>query len=414
MQSGAHHGEGAGSRGRRRNRRLTIPFRLTSEVIALREHARRYALERLAPRAAEVDGAGGRFPRGLLREMAASGLLGLDIPVEYGGQGLEALPSCVILEELAAGWFSATSYAAAMSAGPILEAGTAAQKQRYLPGVARGELVSCFALTEPDAGSDAASLETHAHKANGGYVISGKKVMITNAHDADMVIVYTTTPGEKEAEKGVSVFIVEKGTKGMRLGRRFETLAHGANPIWEIIFEDCFVPAENLVGPLGRGFEYMKGGFSKTRAFYAARSIGVAQAALDYAARYAQGRKQFGQPLAGHQVIRFKLADMATSIEACRVLTYRAAALVDAGAPDAPVAAAMAKVMAADVAMRVTSEAIQVLGGYGYTRDHPLERYYREAKLFQIGEGSSEMMRQLISSDMNRRAKKGARVAVAD
>jgi alkylation response protein AidB-like acyl-CoA dehydrogenase len=200
----------------------------------------------------------------------------------------------------------------------------------------------------------------------------------------------------------------------MRFGRRFQTMAHGANPISEIIFERCFVPSENLVGPLGRGFEYMRGGFSRTRAFYAARSIGLAQAALDYAARYAQERQQFGQPLAGHQVVRFKLADMATSIEACRCMTYRAAVLVEENSPDGSVAAAMAKVMAADVAMHVTSEAIQILGGYGYTTDHPLERYYREAKLFQIGEGSSEMLRQVISGDMNRRARKGAKVAVAD
>jgi acyl-CoA dehydrogenase len=376
--------------------------------------ARQFATERLAPRAAEVEASGGQFPRELLRDMAASGLLGLDIPVEYGGQGLKALPCCVILEELAAGWFSATSYAAAMSAGPILEAGTAAQKERYLPGVARGELVSCFALTEPEAGSDAAALRTEAHKADGGYVLSGKKVMITNAHMADFVIVYAAMPGDQEGEKGVSVFIVEKGAEGMHLGRRFDTMAHRANPIWEIVFDRCFVPSESLVGPAGRGFEYMRGGFSKTRAFYAARSIGVAQAALDYAAAYAQERRQFGQALAGHQVIRFKLADMGTWIEACRCLAYRAAVLVDEGSPDGPVAAAMAKVMAADVAMHVTSEAIQILGGYGFTTDHPLERYYREAKLFQIGEGSSEMLRQLISGDMNRRARKRARVTVAD
>lgn len=391
-----------------------MSFRLPIDLIKYRDVARRYAAERLAPRAVQVEASGEFFPREILKDMAAAGLLGLDIPVEYGGQGLNALACSVILEEIAAGWFSATSYAAAMSAGPILEAGTPEQKKRYLPGIASGDLISAFALTEPNAGSDAASLETKARPVDGGYVLSGTKLFITNAHDADAILVYAATKQDGDARNTVTVFLVEKGAEGMRLGQRFKTLAHGANPIWEIVFDNCFVPSKNIVGPLGRGFEYMRRGFAKTRAFYGARCVGVAQAALDYAGAYAQERHQFGQALSRHQGIRFKLADMATSIEACRCLTYRAATLVDEDSEDAPIAAAMAKLQAADVAMSVTSEAIQIMGGYGYTRDHPLERYYREAKLFQIGEGSSEILRQVISGDANRRSAQRARVAIAD
>ena len=391
-----------------------MTFRLPPELMNYRDVARRFAAERLRPVAAEVEESGKFFPRELLKEMAAARLLGLDIPTEYGGQGLNALACSVILEELAAGWFSATSYAAALSAGPILEAGSPEQKQRFLPGLARGELVSSFALTEPNAGSDAASLDTKANLVEGGFVLTGTKLFITNAHDADAVLVYAATKPDGHSRNNVSVFIVEKGAKGMRLGQHFKTLAHGANPIWEIVFDDCFVPLKNVVGPVGQGFGYMRRGFAKTRAFYGARCVGVAQAALDYACAYAQERHQFGQALSRHQGIRFKIADMQTSIEGARCLTYRAATLVDEDADDAPVAAAMAKLQAADVAMSVTSEALQIMGGYGYTRDHPLERYYREAKLFQIGEGSSEILRQVISGDANRRGAENARVAIAD
>jgi alkylation response protein AidB-like acyl-CoA dehydrogenase len=391
-----------------------MSFRLPPELIELRNSARRYAKERLAPAAMENEASGAKFPRELLKDMAAAKMMGLDIPTEYDGQGLNVLATSVAIEELSAGWFSATSYAAAMTAGPILEAGTAEQKARYLPRVARGEFITAVALTEPNVGSDAAALETTATPVDGGYVLSGTKLFITNADVADALLVFARTASCDEKQHTATMFIVNKGSPGMVLVRRIKALAHGANPIWELKFERCFVPHENVVGEIGRAFECMRVGFAKTRTYYGARCVGVAQAALDYAAAYAQERHQFGQPLARHQAIRFKLADMQASIEACRCLTYRAATLVDEDADDAPIAVAMAKLQGSDMTMKVVSEALQIMGGQGYTCDHPLERYYREAKLFQIGDGSCEILRLIISGDSNRRAAKGERVALSD
>lgn len=391
-----------------------MSYRLSADLIQLRESARQFAKERLAPIAMEVEAKGAPFPRQTLKEMASAGMLGLDIPREYGGQGLNVLATCVAMEELAGGWFSATSYAAAMTAGPILEAGTPEQKARYLPRVASGDFITAVAMSEPNVGSDATSLETYAEPVEGGYSISGTKLFITNADVADALLVFARTAASGEKRRVATMFIVNKGSPGMSLVRKIKALAHSANPIWEIKFQQCFVPQTNVVGEVGCAFESMQVGFAKTRSYYAARCVGVAQAALDYAAHYAQERQQFGQMIAQHQGIRFKLADMQSSIEACRCLTYRAATLVDESAADAAVAVAMAKLQASDMAMKVVSEAIQIMGGQGYTCDHPLERYYREAKLFQIGDGSCEILRLIISSDSNRRARKNERVALPD
>lgn len=391
-----------------------MPFRLAPELTELRRSARRFARERLAPAAMETEASGAPFPRSLLKEMAAAGLMGLDIPAQYGGRGLNVLATSVAMEELAAGWFSATSYAAAMTAGPILEAGTPEQKTRYLPRVASGDFITAVAMTEPNVGSDAAALETVAEPGGGGYLLSGTKLFITNADVADALLVFARTAPAGEKRHVATMFIVDKGAVGMTLVRRIRTLAHAANAVWEIRFERCFVPQSNVVGTIGHAFESMRIGFAKTRTYYAARCVGVAQAALDYAAHYAQQRKQFGQPLAQHQAIRLKLADMQASIEACRCLTYRAATLVDDEAADAAVAVAMAKLQGADMTMQVVSDAIQIMGGQGYSCDHPLERYYREAKLFQIGDGSSEILRLIVSGDGNRRAAGNGRVALDD
>lgn len=313
-----------------------MSFRLSADLVELRGAARTYARTRLAPIAMETEASGAQFPRDLLKDMASAGMMGLDIPREYGGRGLSVLATAVAMEELAAGWFSATSYSAAMSAGPILEVGSEEQKRKYLPGVARGDLVVSVALTEPNVGSDAAALETVAAPVDGGYVLSGTKYFISNANVSDALLVFAQVKNPETGKPAATMFLVRKGSPGMEIGRRIKALGHGANPIFEVRFNDCRVSDADVVGPVGRAFEAMRIGFAKTRTYYGARCVGVAQAALDYAAAYAQSRQQFGQSLSSHQGIRFKIADMQASIEACRCLTYRAATLVDERSDDAP------------------------------------------------------------------------------
>ena len=291
-----------------------------------------------------------------------------------------------------------------LATGPLLAAGSTAQKMRYLPGICQGRMVPAFALTEAAGGSDAASITTRASRDGADYVLNGQKIFITNAHRADILIVFARSGTGEPRGKGISIFLVEKGTKGLMIGQRFKTLAHTANPIWEVIFDDCRIPRENLIGAEGEGFAYIQRDFAKIRAAYGSRCVGVSQAAIDYALQYAVERKQFQQPIASFQGIRFKVAELITKIEAARQLSYRAAVLTDMGDADAAVAASMAKIFASAVAVEVTSEALQIMGGHGFICDHPLERYYREAKLFQIGDGTSEVLKLLVSRFANWRA----------
>ena len=387
-------------------------YQLSEEQKQLREAARRFARGYLARTAAETERAGSDFPSSALHEMAQHGFLGLDVPTEYGGQGLDTLSCAVILEELASGWFSSTIFAMNLATGPLLAAGSPEQKRRYLGGICSGKLVPAFALTEPAGGSDAANIKTRVSRDGDGYVLRGQKIFITNAHRADVVIVFARSAVDAPRGKGISIVLVEKGTKGLQIGQRFETIAHGANPIWEVVFDDCRVPQENLIGEEGNGFSYIQRDFAKIRAVYGSRCVGVAQAALDYALQYAVERTQFGQTVASFQGIRFKVAELVTKIEAARQLSYRAAAMADEGSPEAPVAASMAKIFASAVAVEVTGEAMQLMGGHGLLKQHPIERLYREAKLFQIGDGTSEVLKLLVSRHANRKAgdKQPARV----
>jgi len=379
-------------------------YTLSEDQQALKAAARKFATEVLTAAAARTEAAGEDFPAGLLLEMGNLGFLGLDVPAEYGGQGLDTLSCAAILEELAGGWFSSTIYAMNLATGPLLAAGSTAQKMRYLPGICQGRMVPAFALTEAAGGSDAASITTRASRDGADYVLNGQKIFITNAHRADILIVFARSGTGEPRGKGISIFLVEKGTKGLMIGQRFKTLAHTANPIWEVIFDDCRIPRENLIGAEGEGFAYIQRDFAKIRAAYGSRCVGVSQAAIDYALQYAVERKQFQQPIASFQGIRFKVAELITKIEAARQLSYRAAVLTDMGDADAAVAASMAKIFASAVAVEVTSEALQIMGGHGFICDHPLERYYREAKLFQIGDGTSEVLKLLVSRFANRRA----------
>jgi alkylation response protein AidB-like acyl-CoA dehydrogenase len=379
-------------------------YELTWEQKEIKALAADIADNYLQPWAELTESENGLFPRELVRFLARRGLAGVDIPVEYGGPGLDVLTSALVMEEIARGWFAATTYATTLTTGPILMAGTDEQKKRYLPAIASGEIVTAFALTEEGAGSDAGALGTTARLEGDEYVIDGRKIFITNANIADVLVVFARTDPTAGRGKGISMILVERGTAGLEIGRLFGMLAHGANRICEVRFEGCRVPRANRIGDDGRGFDYIQVGFAKSRALYAARCVGLAQAALDYASRYAHERKQFGASLDSLQAIRFKLAEMATEIEAARQLTYRSAVVVDSRAPDAPSFAGMAKLFASEMAMRVTTEALQILGGHGYTKDHPVERYFREAKLTTIGDGSSEVLKLIISRTVRDRA----------
>lgn len=380
---------------------------LTDGQRALREASRKFAQRVLAPAAMETDQQGLEFPSEILGVMAQNGFVGIDIPEEYGGQGLDILTCAVVLEELAAGWFSSTIYSMNLATDPIVARGTEEQKRRYLPEICAGRALPCFCLTEPEAGSDAASITTSARRDGSDYVLRGRKIYITNAHRADVLVVFARTGLREERGGGISIFLVDRGTPGLSIGQKFATIAHTANPIWEVLFDDCRIPSSSLLGEEGDGFSYMQSEFGKTRAVYGARCVGVAQAALDYALRYASQRQQFGKPISQFQGIRFAVAEMVAQIEAARQLSYRAAVLAQEGAAEAPVAAAMAKLVASALAVQTTGQAMQLMGGHGLIKDHPVERYYREAKLFQIGDGTSEVLRLLISRAANDRIRDG-------
>ena len=382
---------------------MTNSFGLTEDQLVLREAARRFAREVVRPLALKVEAAGEAVPIALIRQMGELGFGGVDVPEAYGGQGLDTLTSSIIVEEIAYGWFSAATYAVNMAVRPIVHGGNEAQKAKYLPAVCKGDMIAAFALTEPESGSDAASIKTRARRDGDFYVINGRKIYITNGARADVVVVFARTQDAGRG-KGISLFIVERGTAGFSIGQRFRTLAHEANPIAELLFDECRVPASALIGKEGEAFTYIQNEFAHTRAVYGARCVGVAQAAVDYALQYANQRRQFGETIASFQGIRFKVADIVTKIEAARSLNYRACTFVDTGSPDAAVAASMAKNFASNVAMEATSEAIQLMGGHGFVRDHPVERFYREAKLFEIGDGTCEVLRLLVSRFANKKA----------
>lgn len=388
-------------------------YRLTDEQRRLKTAARDFAQNELLPIATRIERAGEPLPRDVLALMAERGFMGLDIPEAYGGLGLDTLSCALILEELASVWFSAGTYPMTLLTGPLLFAGTEAQKSEYLPKVASGELITAFALTETEAGSDAASIQTFARRDGDEWVINGRKIYITNGARADLIVLFARTEKDAPRGGGISLFLIEKGTPGFSVGQTYDTIAHTANPIAELVFDDCRVPDSCLMGAPGESFRYMQVGFAKTRAIYGVRCAGVAQGALDYALSYMQTREQFGQPLASFQALRFRAAELAARIEAARQLSYHAIALAEDETPDAPTAASMAKLFASDVCTEVTQQAVQFLGGHGLTKDHPVERFYRETKLFQIGDGSSEMLRLLVSRHLNRQAQAGMSARLA-
>ncbi|RWZ58950.1 acyl-CoA dehydrogenase [Halobacillus fulvus] len=371
-------------------------FTLTEEQQMLRKMVRDFAKNEVEPTAAERDEEE-RFDRGIFDKMAELGLTGIPWPEEYGGIGSDFVSYVIAVEELSrvcASTGVTLSAHISLASWPIYKFGNEEQKKTYLSQLASGEKLGGYALSEPGAGSDVSSMRTQAIWKDDHYVLNGNKVWITNGGVGDLYIVFAKTDPDA-GTRGVSAFIVEKGTPGFTFGKKEKKLGIRSSPTTELIFEDCKIPKENLLGEEGQGFKIAMMTLDGGRNGIAAQAVGIAQGALDESVAYAKEREQFGKPIASLQGISFKLADMATEIEASRLLTYQAAYLESEGQPYAK-ASAMAKLYAGDTAMKVTTEAVQVHGGYGYTKDYPVERYMRDAKITQIYEGTQEIQRLVI------------------
>jgi alkylation response protein AidB-like acyl-CoA dehydrogenase len=374
-------------------------FHLSDEQRALQGLAHRFAADEIRPLAARLDEAE-ELPVGLIRRAAELGLHAYALPEVYGGGGCgEVLTGCLVQEELywgCAGVATALG-GSVLAATPILHAGTDDQKARFLPLFCdpTRPVLGAFALTEPGAGSDASALATRARRSGDTYALSGTKCFITNGGIADLTVVFATVDPAKGLD-GITAFVVEAGTPGLVLGARERKMGIRASHTATIHLENVPVPAANMLGAEGEGFRIAMNVFDRTRAEIAAGAVGIARAAFEVARDYAQERKQFGRAITEFQGIGFVLADMAMEIEAARLLTWRAAWLADQGAPCTK-AVAMAKAKAADVAMRVTTDAVQILGGYGYSRDYPVEKWMRDAKIMQIYEGTAQVQRMIIA-----------------
>jgi len=365
-----------------------------------RDFAERY----LMPRRRELDEKH-EYPRDLLEEMAKLDFFRIIVPEEYGGFGDRVMFTVLGIEELSrAEAGTAIAFGAnGLGATPIIVGGTEEQKRKYLPPIADGTKYACFALTEPDAGSDAAAVKTRAVKKGDRYILNGTKRFITNAGEAEIMAVVASTDPER-GSRGLSMFIVEKDFPGVSFGKVEDTLGIRAAFKREIYFEDCEVPEENLLGGReGTGFINVAKTFGRTRPAVGAQALGIAQGAFEEALKYAKERKQFGQPIASFQAIQVMLADMATKIEAARALLYTVARNIDAGEPDTDAAAAMAKYYPSDIAMEVTVDAVQILGGYGYTTEYIVEKYMRDAKITQIYEGTNQIQRLLLAAHLIRK-----------
>lgn len=371
-------------------------FKLTDEQAMLRKMVREFAENEVAPSAAERD-ENERFDRGIFEQMAELGLTGIPWPEEYGGIGSNYMSYVIAVEELSrvcASTGVTLSAHVSLASWPIYQYGTDEQKQTFLKRLATGEALGAYALSEPSAGSDVVSMAMTAKDDGDSYVLNGNKVWITNGGVADIYIVFAKTDADQR-HKGITAFIVEKGTEGFSFGKKEKKLGIRSSPTTELIFENCRIPKGNRLGQEGEGFKIAMTTLDGGRNGIAAQALGIAQGALDAATAYAKERVQFGKPIAAHQGISFKLADMATEVEAARLLTYQAAWLESEGLPYGK-ASAMSKLFAGDAAMRITVEAVQVFGGYGYTKDYPVERYMRDAKITQIYEGTNEIQRLVI------------------
>jgi alkylation response protein AidB-like acyl-CoA dehydrogenase len=372
-------------------------FLLSDEHRMIQAMVREFAARELAPIAAEVDQQA-RFPTEAVAKAAELGLLGMTVPECYGGAGMDMLAAVVAQEELArvsAGFHVILAVNNSLVCDPILRWGNEEQKRRYLPDLASGRRLGCYCLTEPAAGSDAMSVRTTARLDGGGWVLSGTKIFVTNGVEADLCLVYARSE-EAGGARGISAFLVEKAFPGISVGKVERKLGIRCSSTAEIVLDGCRVPAANLLGNRGEGGRIALATLDGGRMGIAAQALGITRACLEEAAAYALQRHQFGVPIAQFQAVRWGLADMATRLEAARQLTYRAAVLRQAGKPHSR-EAAMAKLAASETAMWAAHRAVQILGGYGYTQDYPVERYFRDAKITEIYEGTSEIQRLVIA-----------------
>jgi alkylation response protein AidB-like acyl-CoA dehydrogenase len=378
-----------------------MDFKLTDEQRLIRRAARDFAAKELAPNARDWEEKH-FFSRDAFDKMGALDFTGLYIPEEYGGTAVGRLTGAIVFEELAKGCFTTAVYVSVhnMVANLVYQYGNEEQRHRLGGPLARGEKLGAYSLTEADAGSDAAALSCTAVKQDGGFVLNGTKLYVTSGGVADLYAVMVRTD-ESLKQKGISAFIVEKGTPGFTFGPHESKMGMNASPTTELIFNNCFVPAENLIGEEGKGFNFALSALNGGRVNIGACAVGLAQQAFDYALTYAHKRQQFGKPIFSFQGLQFLFADMGAHIEASRLMVYRAASLMDQG-ESAVMEAAMGKLMATDTAMKVTTDAVQVLGGYGYMKSYPVEMYMRFAKIGQIFEGTNQIQRVVIARELGK------------
>jgi alkylation response protein AidB-like acyl-CoA dehydrogenase len=379
-----------------------MDYLLTEQQIMIRDLCRQIAQEKIAPVAAEYDRTE-EFPWPIVKILAQADMFGVSIPTEYGGLGGGVLETCIATEELskACGGITLCFAASYLGSDPILLFGNEEQKKEYLPDVAAGKKLAAFAVTEPSAGSDASAIQTSAKKKGDHYVLDGVKHFITNGGDADIYVVIAMTDKTKGA-RGATAFILEKGMKGFTFGKKEDKLGIRASSTRELIFTDCEVPKENILGREGMGFIVTMKTFDYSRPGVASQALGIAAGALEAATKYAKERIQFGKSISSFQGIQWMLADMATEVEAARALIYATARMIDSGVKDVSKESAMAKLFASDVAMKVTTDAVQIFGGYGYMKEYPAEKRMRDAKITQIYEGTNQIQRNIIALQLIR------------
>ena len=379
-----------------------MEYFLNDQQQMMRDLARKIAEERILPVRAELDEKE-EFPWDIIRELANSDMFRIFVPEEYEGLGGGCLDLCIVVEELSRVCSAvAVSYAAVdLGIIPLVQFGTHEQKQKYLPDIAAGKKLAAFAVTEATAGSDASAIKTTAQRVSGGYVINGTKQFITNGGEAELYTVIVSTDRTKGA-RGASAILVEKGTPGFTFGKKEKKMGIRASATRELVFKDCFVPEENLLVREGMGFIITMKLFDKSRPGIGAQAVGVAPGALEAATEYAKHRIQFGHPIIAIQAVQHLLADMAIQVEAARSLVYATARTVDSGVKEVSKESAMAKVFASDVAMKVTTDAVQVMGGAGFMRDYPAEKMMRDAKITQIFEGTNQVLRNVIALELRK------------
>ncbi len=377
-----------------------MDYFFNEEQEMIQELARRIAQEKIAPVALEHDRSG-EFPHEILKVLAESDLCGVYIPEEYGGLGGGVMEMSIVVEELsrACGGISLAFAATGLGCFPILLFGDDEQKRKYLPNIASGKSICAFGLTEANAGSDAGAIETTAVRDGDHYVLNGTKQWITNGGEADVYTIVAITD-KKKGSRGASAFIVEKETPGFDFGKKEDKMGIRASATRELIFKDCRIPKENLLGREGMGFVIAMKTLDKSRPGVAAQAVGIAQGALDAAVKYSRERVQFDRPISSFQAVQHMLADMAIQLEAARALVYATSRMIDNSSKDFSKESAMVKVFASDVAMKITTDAVQVFGGYGYMKEYPVEKMMRDAKITQIYEGTNQIQRNVVALEL--------------